>query len=172
MSASRTYAIRLESGQTYGIVITTHGGLYRYDIGDRVTCVGVDGPLPRLRFVGRKGVYSDFVGEKIDEGFAASVIERLRIVATLVARTGDLKQGVRPYYELWLNDHSRDHQTIAAKAERLMSENPQYAYARSIGRLDHAFGTLQDKSRRATQSQSDDVRSAAWRHQTRELDLC
>jgi hypothetical protein len=125
----------LEVGQTYGIVVTTRGGLYRYTIGDRVACVGVDGPVPGIRFVGRQGVHSDLVGEKIDDGFAASVIERLGIVATLAAQAGASGQGIKPHYELGLNDEVTDHPAIAAAAERLLSANPQYAYARSVGQL-------------------------------------
>jgi hypothetical protein len=34
-----------------------------------------------------------------------------------------------------LNDEVTDHPAIAAAAERLLSANPQYAYARSVGQL-------------------------------------
>ncbi len=126
----------IEVGQTYGVAITTHGGFYRYAIGDRVACVDKSGPVPRLRFVGRQGVQSDLVGEKIDEGFAAAVIARLGLIATLAARAGSPELGIRPCYELWLNEEASDIAGIAATAERMLSANPQYAYARSIGQLD------------------------------------
>ena len=125
----------LEVGRTYDIVVTTDGGLYRYDIGDRVACVGRDGSVPHLRFVGRRGVHSDLVGEKIDEGFAAAVIERLGIVATLAAHAGSPVRGIKPHYELWLNEDIPDGSAIVTAAERLLSVNPQYAYARSVGQL-------------------------------------
>ncbi len=125
----------LEVGQTYDVVVTTDGGLYRYDIGDHVACVGRYGGVPYLRFVGRRGVHSDLVGEKIDEGFAATVIERLGIVATLAAHAGSPVQGIKPHYELWLNEDIPDGSAIVTAAERLLSVNPQYAYARSLGQL-------------------------------------
>lgn len=125
----------LEVGRTYDVVVTTDGGLYRYDIGDRMTCVGRDGSVPRLRFEGRRGVYSDLVGEKIDEGFAAAVIERLGIVATLAAHAGSAVRNIKPHYELWLNHDISDGSAIVTAAEHLLSVNLQYAYARSVGQL-------------------------------------
>ena len=125
----------LVAGQIYGVVVTTPGGLYRYDIGDRVECVGKTGPVPRLRFVGRQGVHSDLVGEKIDEGFAAMVVENLGVVATIAAQAGSPERGIKPHYELWLNHAVPNQLALAAEGERLLSANPQYAYARSIGQL-------------------------------------
>jgi hypothetical protein len=125
----------LEIGQTYSLIITTAGGLYRYSIGDRVVCVGKDNGLPRLCFVGRTGVQSDLVGEKIDEGFAASVIQRLGVVATLAARVGCPERGAKPHYELWLNQAVPSEPELAEAGDRLLSANPQYAYARSVGQL-------------------------------------
>jgi hypothetical protein len=88
-----------------------------------------------LRFVGRRGVHSDLVGEKVDEGFAATVVERLGIVATLAAHAGSPARGIKPHYELWLNEDIPGGSAIAIAAERLLSVNPQYAHARSLGQL-------------------------------------
>lgn len=125
----------LEVGRTYRVVVTTAGGFYRYDIGDRVDCIAVNDRVPQLRFVGRHGVHSDLVGEKIDEGFAAEIIRQLGVVATLAAHKGAPASGIKPHYELWLNHDVADVAALAAKAERLLSANPQYAYAKSVGQL-------------------------------------
>lgn len=65
-------------------MITTAGGLYRYDLGDQIRCIGHQGATPRLVFEGRAGLVSDLVGEKLNEAFVAGVIARLPVAATLV----------------------------------------------------------------------------------------
>src|SRR5262249_43150680 len=50
----------LTEGTSYRVVMTTPGGLYRYDLGDRVACRGHVGGVPRLEFTGR-AVATDIV---------------------------------------------------------------------------------------------------------------
>ena len=66
----------LEDEQTYAVVLTAGGGLYRYDIGDLVRVEGFWRGLPLLRFIGRKGRHSDLVGEKLEETFVNAAIEQ------------------------------------------------------------------------------------------------
>jgi hypothetical protein len=56
----------LRDGEGYRVVMTTPGGLYRYDLGDRLSCRGHTGALPRLEFMGR-AASTDIVGEKLSE---------------------------------------------------------------------------------------------------------
>ena len=44
----------LQVGASYRVIMTHHGGFYRYDLGDRLCCRGHAGPLPMLEFVGRE----------------------------------------------------------------------------------------------------------------------
>ncbi len=76
----------LEEGKTYSVLLTTGGGLYRYDIGDLVTVTGFyhNGSaklalptLPILRFIGRKGRFSDLSGEKLEERFVNDALENV-----------------------------------------------------------------------------------------------
>jgi len=122
----------VQDGATYSVRITTHSGLYRYDLGDRVRIRGFLGRTPGLEFVGRGVLTSDLVGEKLADhfvqqalgdapGFAmlAPVIEPSRhYVLILDASTG-----------------SAAAQTRAASVERRLSENPHYRYARRLGQL-------------------------------------
>lgn len=66
----------LESGQTYSVLLTTGGGLYRYDIGDLVQVTGFYHSLPLLRFCGRKGRFCDLAGEKLEESFVNTTLEQ------------------------------------------------------------------------------------------------
>ena len=55
----------------YDIVLTQHGGLYRYRIGDRVRVTRFYQATPCLEFVGRSDAVCDLTGEKLHERFAS-----------------------------------------------------------------------------------------------------
>jgi hypothetical protein len=120
----------LEPRQRYRAVITTPGGLYRYDIGDEFECLPARDGIPQLRFIGRAGVVSDLVGEKLTDSFVAHALAPLSMGASLVPR-----HSPKPHYELWLDRHVPDSGIIAADVEARLAANPQYAYARSLGQL-------------------------------------
>ena len=122
-------AHELIEGAQYRVVITNFGGLYRYDMGDRVRCAGHEGTVGRLVFEGRAGLTSDMVGEKLDEAFVTLALSGLPCAAALVP-----KLLPRPHYELWL-DAAVDAASLAVLVETALCKNPQYAYARKIGQL-------------------------------------
>jgi hypothetical protein len=119
----------LAGGKDYRLVITTEGGLYRYDIGDIVHCSGHAGVLPLLRFVGRHGRSSDLVGEKLTEAFAAEAISGLGIAGAIAASADP------PGYVLLIDQKYDDPEALGRQAEQLLCRNPQYEYARRIGQL-------------------------------------
>lgn len=120
----------LRAGQRYRVALTTPGGLYRYDIGDEFECTGHAGGAPLLRFVGRVGVVSDLVGEKLTDSFVAAALSKVASGASLVPRrTPD------PHYELWLDTPQPARADLAAQVEQRLRANPQYAYARELGQL-------------------------------------
>ena len=122
-------AHELTAGERYRVVITTAGGLYRYDIGDCLRCLGHTDNIPHLVFEGRSALVSDLVGEKLDEAFVANVLARLPLPAAIVP-----KREPKPHYELWL-DGAGDIAMLAREVEAGLSANPQYAYARRLGQL-------------------------------------
>ena len=122
-------AHQLDKGASYRVVITTPGGLYRYDMGDRVRCVGHEGDVGRLVFEGRAGLVSDMVGEKLDEAFIAGALAAVPVAAALSP-----KASPKPHYELWLDAAAAD-QSVVHEVEAALSRNPQYAYARKMGQL-------------------------------------
>lgn len=126
----------LEPGAVYDAILTTRGGFYRYDIGDRFRCIAVENGCPRLVFEGRAGVVSDMVGEKLDEGFVARVLAGLDGPARLEACPGP-----PPRYRL-VRAVGTPPADLAA-LDRALGANPQYAYARRIGQL----GPLADSPR-------------------------
>lgn len=118
----------LAPGALYDAILTTRGGLYRYDIGDRFRCVAVENGCARLVFEGRAGAVSDMVGEKLDEGLVARVLATLDGPARLEARAGS-----PPHYRLVLDPGATAPDLDAL--DRALGQNPQYAYARRMGQL-------------------------------------
>lgn len=117
----------LVPGQTYRAVITTRGGLYRYDIGDLFTCCSATAGVPDLAFTGRARLTSDLVGEKLEDGFVAAVLGALPAVLAPRADAAG--------YEV-LIDAGHAAPVDCAAIEHELCANPQYAYARKIGQLE------------------------------------
>lgn len=57
----------LEVGKDYYILLTTSGGLYRYDIHDVVRCVGFEGEAPYIEFLNKGKNFCSLTGEKLSE---------------------------------------------------------------------------------------------------------
>jgi hypothetical protein len=120
-------AHELQPGTRYRVALTTPGGLYRYDLGDEFECTS---RAPLLRFIGRAGVISDLVGEKLTDSFVANALSMLGAGASLVPR-----RTPSPHYELWLDTPRATRADLAQQVELNLRENPQYAYARELGQL-------------------------------------
>jgi hypothetical protein len=77
-SASPTVleAHELEQGRDYFILLTTSGGLYRYDIHDVVRCVGFEGQAPLIEFLNKGKSFSNLTGEKLSEHQVIRAVEK------------------------------------------------------------------------------------------------
>ena len=60
-------ATDLIEGRNYFILLTTAGGLYRYQIHDLVRCVGFHGQAPLIEFLNKGAHFSSLTGEKLSE---------------------------------------------------------------------------------------------------------
>jgi hypothetical protein len=60
-------AWELVQGEEYRLLLTTHGGLYRYDLEDVVRVERFEGRTPVLSFLQRAGRVHSFTGEKLTE---------------------------------------------------------------------------------------------------------
>lgn len=124
-------------GQTYQIIATRPGGLYRYRIGDLVRCEGIFGGagqsedmrLPQFSFQGRSTSGSDMVGEKLTEGFVANCLSQCEAGATILVACDQPS----PYYAL-LSDQKAPGD-MAQRMDKALMQNPLYADARTIGQL-------------------------------------
>jgi hypothetical protein len=133
------FAHELESGRHYHVVITTGGGLYRYQLHDEIKVVGHWQSCPLLQFIGKTNQYSDLVGEKLAEPFVrqsiAEVCSRHKIEPqfSLVFP----KTGHPPRYCLLLQARTTPEilSRIAAEMQDALERNPHYRYAVGINQL-------------------------------------
>lgn len=70
-------AWELENGRRYGILLTTPGGLYRYDIADIVEVRGYEASAPLLAFVRKARNMTSLTGEKLHPNHFVAALERL-----------------------------------------------------------------------------------------------
>jgi len=120
-------AHELRVGDIGEVIATTASGLYRYRTGDRVRCTGMAGPdRPALEFVGRCGIASDLVGEKLVEAFVAEVLADAAAWCFLTPHPDG-----RGYVLVADEGTAVDLPMVESRLER----NPQYAHARRMGQL-------------------------------------
>ncbi len=121
----------LPGGECYELIVTTAGGLYRYRTGDLVRCEGYAGDVPVLRFIGRSGVTSDLVGEKLEEQFVQTCLDFLPGFCMLLPQ-----REPTPHYLLLIDgDQVLPLEDIACEVETRLRANVHYAYARGLGQL-------------------------------------
>lgn len=115
----------LQEGAEYEVLISNRAGLLRYRLGDRVRVTGFFKKTPLLDFIGRAGIISDMVGEKLTLEF----IER------------QLSPAIRSYfclmpvdkgYELWLD---AKHLAQLDQLEPILCRNFHYARALRLEQL-------------------------------------
>jgi hypothetical protein len=124
---------KLETGETYRVVLTTQGGLYRYDLGDRVRVRGWVEKTPMIEFVGRAGLVSDLCGEKLTEDFVAGRLVHIPGFSMLAPSLTPC-----PHYVLFLDSDEREESVarkLASNLDIALADNPQYLYARRLGEL-------------------------------------
>jgi GH3 auxin-responsive promoter len=124
----------LEQGAEYSVVLTTGGGFWRYQLGDRVRVKGFAERTPVLEFIGKEDCVSDLRGEKLNAIFVAKALEefeccRSATFAMLAPSNHDI-----PRYILFLESGHCDTE-LAARLDEKLEANPHYAYCRRLGQL-------------------------------------
>ena len=137
-SARLRLAHELDVGGRYRVVITTGGGLYRYQLRDVVEVRGHAGQCPLVRFVGKSDSTSDMVGEKLAESFVRSAVEgqctNLSLSPSFVLLVPI--SGSPAHYRLYIQSPGlRDGVLLATALDLALRSNPHYAWARDIGQL-------------------------------------
>jgi GH3 auxin-responsive promoter len=135
-------ATDLVEGQNYFIVLTTAGGLYRYNISDLVRCVGYHGRAPLIEFLNKGAHYSSLTGEKISEHQVIAAVEAaqravgVHLTSYLLTPTWDDP----PYYSLLIEESDLASPGITGRLagaveHELRDQNVEYVSKRNTLRL-------------------------------------
>jgi len=134
-------AHELETGERYAVVLTTAGGLYRYQLHDLVEVSGWQYTCPLLRFVGRANGCVDWFGEKLHEQHVraalAGLLTRYAITPDFVMLTC-AEEGDQYAYTLLIEaDGVPDHMLgqLARDLDAAFATNYHYRYCRDLGQL-------------------------------------
>jgi hypothetical protein len=129
-------AHELEVGGRYRVILTTGGGLYRYELRDEVQVAGFLHQCPLLRFLGKADRVSDLVGEKLAEPHVRSVLDRIFVTAGLTSRFALLTPVMEmpPRYRLHVQADNLP-PLLQAELEDGLRENPYYRQAVLLGQL-------------------------------------
>ena len=129
-------AHQIQKGRTYSVMVTTGGGLYRYQLHDVIEVVGHWMQIPCIRFLGKADHISDWFGEKLEERFVARVLETvfakhgLRPTFAMLAP----EEGDRFRYVLYLESDAHLPELEEALDSALRA-NFHYNYCRKLGQL-------------------------------------
>jgi hypothetical protein len=128
-------AHELQRGTEYTLLLTTGGGLYRYTLCDRVLVDDFVHHTPSLRFLGRDDRVSDLFGEKLSDGFVGGVLEQLFTAPPRFALLAPDCTAAGIAYTLFVASDGPTGPDLAARLERALRLNPQYAWCVDLGQL-------------------------------------
>jgi hypothetical protein len=133
---------QLIEGRNYFIVLTTAGGLYRYNISDLIRCTGYHGRAPMIEFLNKGANYSSLTGEKLCEHQVIAAVEAAQRSMGVHLRSYLLAPnwGDPPYYSLLVEERdiadSRIPERLVDAVEReLRRQNVEYVSKRDSLRL-------------------------------------
>jgi hypothetical protein len=136
-------AHELTVGREYEVMLTTSGGLYRYNLQDIVRVIRMDNGVPCLRFMGKNDLVSDLFGEKLHSCHVATVVARLIEEIACQPQLVFLAPEKRKTgygYTLFVSDLAEDYAVDRLRdlLDDKLSENYHYAYCRQLGQLQKA----------------------------------
>ena len=160
---------QLEAGREYYIIITTHGGLYRYNIDDIVKVEGFFNNTPVIEFKQKGSMVSSVTGEKIYESHINDAVNKAAeiIGANLQFFSAFVEWETSPRYVFLVelvDDLTRENKlellkNIEAELSRI---NMEYETKRRSQRLDHPVlkivppGTFEEyRSRKVSEGSHD-----------------
>ncbi len=133
-------AHELKVGARYRIIVTTSGGLWRYDMRDVVEVTGFHNATPMVRFLYKAGGTLSVTGEKITEGHAVTVATELRAATGAENILATFEFTDPPRYVVAIEmPQPKDTVDLQAAADlwdqAMKRANVEYAEKRGSGRL-------------------------------------
>ena len=138
---------QLREGGEYQIVVTTGGGLYRYEMNDRVRVNGFVEGTPSIEFLGKTDSVSDYYGEKLNDQFVAKLIDELaadlpaNVSFAMLAPDGEEKP---EHYTLYMQVDTQINGELRDRLEQGLCKNPHYAECRRLDQLNRVRVFLVD----------------------------
>jgi hypothetical protein len=130
-------ADELRQGETYSVIVTTAGGLWRYRLGDLVEVDGFTAATPSLRFLGRGTSVTDLCGEKLAEPFVTHAIGAACLLIgfspSFAMLAPDPVDAGRWSYTLFVEGDFPS--GLADLLDYELRKNPHYALCRTLGQL-------------------------------------
>lgn len=117
----------LREGCRYEVILTTGGGLYRYQLRDTVEVCGHRGKVPLVRFAGKSGRVSDLFGEKLTEEFVETALAPWKNHSQFIMLAPE-----QDHYILYIQ--AGQHPT-AGQLDTVLRENFHYDYCRRLQQL-------------------------------------
>ncbi|MEM9266427.1 MAG: GH3 auxin-responsive promoter family protein [Cyanobacteria bacterium P01_F01_bin.13] len=127
----------LELGQTYTVIISQKGGLYRYRMCDRIEPTHYYRATPCLKFLGRSHATSDLVGEKLSLAYVSQVIAQLGLPVKAFTCLVPMRSP-QPHYTLLMDHPVPSQQQLAKILEQQLCNSFHYRQARLLGQLQPA----------------------------------
>lgn len=124
------WAWELEVGEAYRLVVSTSGGLYRYDLNDIVEVTGFVGRVPVLRFLRKGGNVLNVTGEKLTED---QVVRAGRLLGPVAGFTAHYRMDEVP--SLVLAVEGQPDCSAEAFDQALGEANIEYRDKRASGRI-------------------------------------
>jgi len=128
----------LDNECTYTLIVTTGGGLYRYALRDQVEVTGFYEDIPSLRFIGKADNVSDHYGEKLNEAFVVTCLDRIFARSGLKPRFAMLAldaDGTPPRYSLYVESTAELPAQLAEALEEQLRESHHYDLCIRLGQL-------------------------------------
>ena len=128
---------QMKVSQTYEVIISQMGGLYRYRVGDRVKVTHYFRSTPCLEFVGRGSAVSDLVGEKLHIQLVSNVLTALDLLPSTFQSLAPVRQP-KDHYVLLLDHYDGDVDVLAQQLEQFLCRSFHYQLARQLEQLTSA----------------------------------
>jgi hypothetical protein len=131
---------KIKPGIRYAVLVTTSGGLYRYQMHDIVEVTGYIGRIPCLRFIGRENASVDLVGEKLTEETVRIFLESQSLTGNgySFAMVAPTRLTGHLAYTLFIEPQTlkwRDCDELIEQFDEMLRENYHYRHARQLQQL-------------------------------------
>ncbi len=130
-------AHEISLGETYSLVVTTSGGLYRYQTKDQVKITGFHNQCPSMVFVGKEDSIVDLVGEKLSEGFLVKVMDEFLNKYSIEPEFWMVSPNpIGNGYCLFIKSTEILPVNLALEIDIKLRGSFHYSYARTLGQLE------------------------------------